>query len=74
MNEKDVVFIKEKDLDFPRLLKKTRLLECAVGRVSVEGGLCSSCQSPVDFKDEICPYCGVEFGQYFDLNLVEGAV
>lgn len=74
MSEKDVVFIKEKDLDFPRLLKETRLLECEVDRVCVDGGLCSNCQNPAGFRDEFCPYCGAEFGQYFDLNLVEGAV
>lgn len=71
MSEKDIIFIKKKDLDFSRFLKKTRLMECEVEWVRCDDGLCSRCSNPVEFDDEFCPYCGVEFGRYFDLDLVE---
>lgn len=72
MSKSTILFIKKKDLDFPRLLKETRLMECEVEWVRPDNGLCSRRGNPVEFDDEICPYCESAFGAYFDLNLIEG--
>jgi len=72
MDKTNIVFIKKKDLNIARLLKKTRLMECEVEWVHSDCGLCSSCGNPANFNDESCPYCEVKFGMWFDLNLIEG--
>lgn len=71
MGKTNIIFIKKKDLDFPRFLKETRLVECEVEWVRSDGGFCLRCENPVEFDDDVCPYCEVEFGAYFDLDLVK---
>lgn len=62
----NVLFVKEKDMDFSKFRK-----EMEIARTSNDCGICSSCLSPVEFRAESCPYCGIGFGRYFDLDLVE---
>jgi len=72
MKKTNIIFIKKKDLNFARLLKETRLMECEVKWIRADCGLCSACGNPADPGDDFCPYCEIEFGAYFDLNLVKG--
>ena len=62
----NVIFIKEKDLDFSKFHR-----EWEIARAFNNDGICSVCLSPVEFQDESCPYCGVGFGRFFDLDSVE---
>lgn len=62
----NVLFIKEKDLDLTKYHR-----EWEIARAFNDGGICSVCLSPVEPRDESCPYCGVGFGRFFDLDLVE---
>jgi len=62
----NVLFVKEKDMDFSKFRK-----DMQVGRAFGDNGLCSVCLSPVGYRNEFCPYCGVGFGYFFDLDLVE---
>jgi len=64
MMKTNLVFVKEKDVDFSKLRK-----EWEVAKIVNDCGMCSSCQSPVRFKAEICPYCGAEFGRFFDVGI-----
>jgi len=70
VREKNLIFIKEKRLDFAKLLKETRLLELDMDWIRNDSGLCSACGNPVEFGSEFCPYCEVEFGCWFDLGCV----
>ncbi|MBA7645157.1 hypothetical protein ES703_52910 [subsurface metagenome] len=63
----DIIFIKEKDMDFSKFRK-----DMEIARAFNDDGVCSVCLSPVNVRDEACPYCGVGFGRFFDLNLLEG--
>jgi len=62
----NVLFVKEKDMDFSKFHR-----EWEIARVFNDSGICSACLSPVEPQDEFCLYCGVGFGRYFDLDLVE---
>lgn len=62
----NVLFVKEKDMDFFKYRK-----DWEIGRAFNDRGVCSVCLSPLEFDDEVCPYCGVGFGRYFNLDLVE---
>ena len=62
----NILFVKEKDMDFSKFHK-----EWEIGRAFNDCGICSICLSPVDPQNEFCPYCGVAFGHYFNLDLVE---
>lgn len=62
----NVLFIKEKDLDLHKFKR-----DWEIARAFNNGGICSVCLSPVEAHDEFCSYCGVGFGRYFDLDLVE---
>lgn len=62
----NVLFVKEKDMDFSKFRK-----DWEIARAFNDCGLCSACLSPVEYRDEACPYCGVRFGRYFNLDLVE---
>lgn len=72
MSRENIIFIRKKDLDFARLLKETRLMECEIKWIRPDSGLCSACGNPAGPDDDFCPYCEVEFGAYFDLNLIKG--
>lgn len=62
----NVLFIKEKNADFSKFHKKWE-----IGRAFNNNGICSVCLSPVRPQDEFCLSCGIRFGRYFDLDLVE---
>ncbi|MBA7679935.1 hypothetical protein ES703_88241 [subsurface metagenome] len=62
----NVLFVKEKDMDFSKFHRGWE-----IARAFNDSGICSVCLSPVELEDEFCPYCGVGFGRYFNLDLVE---
>jgi len=62
----DVIFIKEKDLDLSKFRK-----DMEIARAFNNDGVCSVCLSPVGVHDEACPICGIGFGRFFNLDLVE---
>jgi len=62
----NVLFVKEKDMDFSKFHR-----EWEIARAFNDSGICSVCLSPVEVHDEACPTCGIGFGRFFDLGLVE---
>lgn len=62
----NLLFIREKDMDFSKFHK-----EWEVGRAFNDCGFCCVCLSPVKSQDEFCLSCGIPFGRYFDLDLIE---
>jgi len=62
----NVIFIREKDMDFSKFRR-----EWEIARAFNNDGVCSVCLSPIESRDESCPSCGISFGRFFNLDLVE---